>query len=98
MIVYDMKGKLTGLQITTPKEALFNDYVPEPVVINISKLAPVTPDEAPFDDEMKCGLAFCNDMLKNLAPAAPKEADFNNCSITTGNDNLSVVPDKVTGN
>ena len=98
LAVYDLAGKISDLHFITPKEAYFNDIVPEPLV-NISIFAPTTPKEATFDDELNCGTVICDDMLKSLAPTAPKEADFNNCSMNSGNDmdNLTPITEKETG-
>jgi hypothetical protein len=67
----------TDLAPVTPREALFNDLVPEPKT-DLSKLSPSTPKEAAFDDETNGGTVLCNELLKSLAPSEPKEADFDN--------------------
>jgi len=97
MAVYEQTNLISDLRFMTPKEAYFIDIVPEPLP-NISLFAPSTPKEATFDDELNCGTVICNDLLKSLAPTAPKEADFNNCSTFSGKDrnNLSPEPDRVT--
>jgi len=75
-------------QFSTPAEADFSDIVPEPAV-DITIFAPVTPKEATFEDDLNCGTVVCDDTLKNLAPTAPKEADFNS--------NPTLLPAKGTG-
>ena len=96
--VYDQTYMTSDLHFMTPKEAYFIDIVPEPLP-NISIFAPSTPKEATFDDELNCGTVFCTDILKNLAPTAPKEADFNNSSMNSINemDNFSPEQGRKTG-
>lgn len=67
-----------NLAPTTPKEADFNDIVPEIDEKNYDYLKPFTPKEATFDEtdnnEMKTSL---DNLLEKLSPVTPKEADFN---------------------
>ncbi len=92
MAVYEPANIMSDLHFLTPKEADFIDIVPEPFT-NISIFAPSTPKEATFDDELNCGTVICNDLLKSLAPTAPKEADFNNSSLNSGNDVDNLAPE-----
>ena len=89
---------ISMLAPVTPKEASFNDIVPEPTA-DVSIFAPSTPKEASFDDEVNPGTVICKNVLKNLAPVTPKEADFNNGSINPAadEDNLTVKPIKGAG-
>lgn len=92
--IYKQTNMMSNLHSMSPKEAYFIDIVPEPLA-NISIFAPSTPKEATFDDELNCGTVICSDMLKSLAPTAPKEADFNNCLMNCLNDMDNLPPEPV---
>jgi hypothetical protein len=64
-----------NLAPVSPIEADFSDIMPEATAIN-TKLFPVTPNEAPFDDETYQGSINEEQLLNALSPSAPKEADF----------------------
>jgi hypothetical protein len=89
---FQLNSSIVDLAPVPPKEAYFNDIVPEPSA-NISILGPTTPKEATFDEELDCGIVMCKDMLKSLAPVSPKEADFDNSSVNSGNDRNRLLPE-----
>jgi len=68
---------------TTPAEAIFEE-IP---AIDFS-LAPVTPEEADFND----GVPSTGEILINPAPVTPKEADFSDEVLETGADLLLLAP------
>jgi len=69
---------LSALAPDTPKEATFNDVLPEKAPAMVS-LAPTAPKEATFDDD---GSSFeiSTELLREVAPVTPAEADFNDAS------------------
>jgi len=68
--VYSADFSISRLAPLAPKEADFNDLVPETANAGVC-LAPSTPREATFDDE------YVSDSLLNaIAPATPSEATF----------------------
>ena len=70
----------TSYAPVTPKEAYFNDIIPEkaPVMVNI---APETPKEATFNDDDNTPVESPQ-FLSTLAPVTPPEADFNDSNPT----------------
>ena len=65
---------ITSLAPVTPKEATFNDNIPEERT-NIN-LAPVTPKEATFEDADYSSTEITSEFLREIAPVAPAFADF----------------------
>lgn len=67
-----------NLAPVTPKEADFNENVPEITRNNYDYLKPLSPKEATFDEtdnnDMK---TTWDNLLEKLSPVTPKEADFN---------------------
>jgi hypothetical protein len=72
---------IAALAPETPKEATFDDVIPEkpPVMVSI---APVTPKEATFEDEESTP-EISTEFLKEVAPETPKEADFEDAAADT---------------
>lgn len=68
---------LSALAPVTPKEATFNDVLPEKAPAMVS-LAPTAPKEATFDDDSS--IEISTELLREVAPVTPKEADFNDAS------------------
>ncbi len=64
----------------TPKEATFNDVVPEKAPSMVS-IVPVAPKEATFDEDNS--LEISTELLKVVAPVTPVEADFDDAVINT---------------
>jgi hypothetical protein len=58
----------------TPRVADYNENVPEPIA-DYRDLAPVTPLEASFNEEVHFQPCF-NDILMILSPSTPAKADF----------------------
>jgi hypothetical protein len=74
----------SGLSIlapVTPKEATFDDVLPEKAPIMVS-LTPITPKEATFDDSYS-STEISSEFLKKIAPVTPSEADFDDVSPET---------------
>lgn len=65
---------IAALAPVTPKEATFDDILPEKAPAMVS-VAPVTPKEATFEDD-DTAPEVSTDLLKKVAPETPKEADF----------------------
>ena len=65
---------LSELAPVIPAEADFSDEAP-PFEMNFKSLAPVIPNEATFEEVNEPGLISL-DILKQLAPAPSREADF----------------------
>jgi hypothetical protein len=72
---------LSTLAPVTPKEATFNDVLPEKAAAIVS-LAPVMPKEATFNDNDSSPV-ISSELLKKIAPVTPSEADFNDVSPET---------------
>ncbi|MGA2823600.1 MAG: hypothetical protein ABSE72_08755 [Bacteroidales bacterium] len=72
---------LFTLAPVTPKEATFNDVLPEKAQAMVS-LAPIMPKEATFNDYDSSN-EISSELLKKLAPVTPSEADFNDISPET---------------
>ena len=68
---------LSILAPVTPKEATFDDVIPEKAPSMVS-LAPVAPKEATFDDSSP---EISMELLKKVAPVTPAEADFNDAVV-----------------
>jgi hypothetical protein len=47
-------------------------------------LAPIAPKEATFDDD--CSLDISTELLREVAPVTPAEADFNDASLDADKD------------
>jgi hypothetical protein len=62
----------------TPKEATFDDVVPEKAPAMVS-VAPATPKEATFEDADSAP-EISTEFLKKVAPETPREAEFNDPS------------------
>lgn len=75
---------LSTLAPVTPKEAAFDDVVPEKAPSMVS-LAPVTPKEASFNDDDSSS-EISTELLREVAPVTPKEADFNDASTDVDQD------------
>ena len=60
----------------TPKEADFNDVIPQKAPVMVS-LSPTFPKEATFEDE-ETTPDLNENLIRVLAPEFPKEADFDN--------------------
>jgi hypothetical protein len=73
---------LSVLSPVTPKEATFDDVLPEKPPSMVS-LAPVTPKEATFDIDDNSP-EISTEFLKKVAPVTPAEADFNDPSPDEG--------------
>jgi hypothetical protein len=69
---------LSALAPVTPKEATFDDVLPEKAPSMVS-LAPKAPKEATFDD-VDNSLEISTEFLRDVAPVTPAEADFNDAS------------------
>ncbi|TRZ75684.1 MAG: hypothetical protein D4R97_02080 [Bacteroidetes bacterium] len=69
---------LSVLAPVTPKEATFDDILPEKAPSMVS-LAPVAPKEATFDDD-DSSIEISTELLREVAPVTPAEADFNDAS------------------
>jgi len=69
---------LSALAPVTPKEATFDDVLPEKAPSMVS-LAPKAPKEATFDD-VDNSLEISIEFLRDVAPVTPAEADFNDAS------------------
>ena len=67
---------ITALAPVTPKEADFNDVIPEKAPVMVS-LSPTTPKEATFEEEGSSPELNAG-RIKGLAPSFPKEAGFDN--------------------
>lgn len=74
---------ISALAPVTPKEATFNDVLPEKAPVMVS-IAPVAPKEATFDED-DTAPDISAKMLKEVAPVTPSEADFNDASPETSN-------------
>jgi hypothetical protein len=74
---------LATLAPVVPKEATFDDVLPEkpPVMVSV---APVPPKEATFEEDDN-GAGISNEFLREVAPVTPQEADFNDSLPETGN-------------
>jgi hypothetical protein len=72
------RSGLTALAPVTPKEATFDDLVPEKAPVMVS-IAPATPREATFDDDTVTA-EISTDLLKKVAPVTPAESDFDDVS------------------
>lgn len=72
---------LSNLAPVTPKEATFNDVLPEKVPAMVS-LALIMPKEATFDDNDSSN-EISSELLKKIAPVIPSEADFNDVPTET---------------
>jgi hypothetical protein len=72
---------LSTVAPVTPREATFEDLIPEkaPSMVNA---APVTPNEAGFDDE-ESSVEVSDSLLKKVAPRTPAESDFKDDTIIT---------------
>ncbi len=79
---------LSVLAPVTPKEATFDDVLPEKAPSMVS-IAPVAPKEATFDDD-DSSLEISTELLREVAPVTPAEADFDDASIDTGKDSSTV--------
>jgi len=79
---------ITALAPVTPKEATFDDVLPEKAPSMVS-LAPVTPKEATFDDDHSSP-EISTEMLKEVAPVTPAEADFDDAFIDVHQDTATV--------
>ena len=79
---------LFALVPVTPKEATFNDVLPEKAPSMVS-LAPVMPKEATFNDD-DISTDINSELLKKVAPVTPSEADFNDASPKADKD-ISIV-------
>jgi hypothetical protein len=66
---------LSALAPVTPREATFDDIVPEKAPSMVS-IAPSTPVEATFDD-YDSSTEISLELLREVAPLTPAEADFN---------------------
>jgi hypothetical protein len=67
-----------NLAPVAPKEADFNENVPEITENNYDYLKPLTPKEATFDEtDNKGSTTSLDNLLEILSPVTPKEADFN---------------------
>jgi hypothetical protein len=82
---------LSDLAPVVPKEATFDDGVPEKAPSMVS-LAPVTPAEATFDDSPAIS-EISEELIKEVAPVTPSEADFSDLSSSDeiDTDNLEFV-------
>jgi hypothetical protein len=69
---------LSALAPVTPREATFDDILPEKAPSMVS-IAPATPKEATFDDDDNSPEVSA-ELLKVTAPVTPAEADFNDAS------------------
>jgi len=78
----------TALRPVSPSEATFSDVVPGPSSKPV-ELAPAAPAVASFDESAMNEIRAL-ELMKELAPVAPKEAGFE--GEKTGNDSVSVVP------
>jgi hypothetical protein len=58
-----------------PMEADFNENVPE-LAVDYRGLAPATPLDATFEEEMLPETICLNGCMKTLSPSTPVEADF----------------------
>jgi hypothetical protein len=72
---------LSILAPVTPKEATFDDVLPEKAPAMVS-LAPIMPKESTFDDN-DSSTEISSELLKKIAPVTPSEADFNDVSPET---------------
>ena len=70
--------ELSTLAPVTPKEATFDDLLPEKVPSMVS-LAPIMPKEATFNDNDSAS-DISSELLKKMTPVTPSEADFNDAS------------------
>lgn len=75
---------LSALAPVTPKEATFDDVLPEKAPSMVS-LAPIAPKEATFDND-DCSLDISTELLREVAPITPAEADFNDASLDADKD------------
>ncbi len=76
---------LSVLAPVTPKEAPFDDILPEKAPAMVS-LAPNAPKEATFDD-YGSSIEISTELLKEVAPVTPEEADFND-ALPEGDNNI----------
>ena len=79
---------LSILAPVTPKEATFDDVLPEKAPVMVS-VAPVMPKEATFNDD-DISTDINSELLKKVAPVTPSEADFNDASPKADKD-ISIV-------
>jgi hypothetical protein len=84
----------TELAPVTPKEALFNEVEPQPLM-EITRLAPIAPREATFEDLQPDFFipSISPVVLQKMVPVTPKEADFEEspAESSTGTDLLAPV-------
>ena len=69
---------ISALAPVTPKEATFEDGVPEKAPSMVS-IAPTPPKEASFEYD-DSSHEISTELLKEVAPATPAEADFNDAA------------------
>jgi len=79
---------LSALASGTPKEAAFNDAIPAKAPSMVSLIF-VVPNEATFDDE-NSSPEISTELLREVAPVTPAEADFEDSSIDNVQDTTTV--------
>lgn len=81
---------LPSLAPATPKEATFQDNIPEEK--SYVNLAPFTPKEATFEDDNNnnTGTGITSDFLREVAPITPDFADFEDAAPDLVNDTVAV--------